>query len=313
MVSVIVPVYNVKKYLKRCVNSIVGQSYREIEVLLVDDGSTDGSSELCDELGKMDKRIRIIHKENGGLSSARNIAMDICKGEYLFFVDSDDYILPGILKKLVEACEKYDAEVACCGYVSGRKQFYCDGELEVLDSVEAVKRMFICNGIDANAVCKLYAKELFNNIRYPLCAYEVVPVTYKVLLHAKTVVNIYEAGYYIEKREGSITRAEFGSNNLLYVTMSYSEYLSVVENYPDLEEYAFTFFLNALISMMERAELDSREGRDECKEKVRKLFSKYYRQILQCDLLCKRKKAISFLIKIRIYKLVFTVYRKFNK
>ena len=103
LISVIVPVYNIKEYLRRCVESILHQTYKNIEVLLVDDGSTDGSGDLCDELAKEDSRVRVFHKENGGSSAARNLAIDNAKGTYLGFVDSDDYVAPDMYEKLHEA------------------------------------------------------------------------------------------------------------------------------------------------------------------------------------------------------------------
>ena len=151
MISVIVPVYNVKFYLRRCVDSITSQDFTDLEIILVDDGSTDGSGELCYELAESDHRIIVIHKENRGLSSARNVALERTKGEYIFFVDSDDYIMPGILHKLYHSCTKYNAELACCGYITGKKKYYCNKKEEVLDSMEAAKKMFIC--------CLLYTSD----------------------------------------------------------------------------------------------------------------------------------------------------------
>ena len=205
-ISVIVPVYNVEDFIERCIESIIMQDYTDIEVILVDDGSTDNSGDMCDMYAKKDTRIRVIHKKNGGLSSARNLALDQMTGDYIFFVDSDDYIYPGTLRELISACMDYDADISCCGYISGNKSYYCNNKIEVIDNFQAAKRMFICDGIDANAVCKLYKKHLFQNIRYPLCVYEVVPVTYKVLLKAQKVVNTYKVGEYIDKRAGSSTR-----------------------------------------------------------------------------------------------------------
>ena len=92
LVSIIVPVYNVEKYIEKCLNSLFGQTYRELDIILVDDGSTDKSGELCDRLAKMDKRVRVIHKKNGGLSDARNRGIDAAKGRYITFIDSDDYV-----------------------------------------------------------------------------------------------------------------------------------------------------------------------------------------------------------------------------
>ena len=309
MISVIVPVYNVRDYIERCVNSITHQTYGNLEILLVDDGSTDGSSEICDKLSRDDDRIIVIHKENGGLSSARNLAIDKARGEYLFFVDSDDYILPGIIEKLYNACINYKAEISCCGYISGKKEYYSSGKTEIINSIEATKRLFICDGIDANAVCKLYDARLFESLRYPLCAYEVVPVTYKTFLKSNRIVLLGVPGYYIEKREGSITRSKFGYNNLLYVRMAFDEYEIVKDKYYDLAPYAYTFFHNALISMREKAELD-----DKCKntKEFAELINIYRREknnIYRNQQITRRKKLIVILMDLGLYRIVYRLYR----
>ena len=309
-VSVIVPVYNVEDYVGRCIESVISQDYYDLEILIVDDGSTDDSGKICDEYAVKDSRIKVIHKVNGGLSSARNIALDQMKGDYIFFIDSDDYIYSGILNSLISASTAYNADIACCGYVSESKSYYCDKQLEVIESMEATKRMFICDGLDANAVCKLYKKDLFENIRYPLCAYEVVPVTYRVLLKANRIVNIYKPGYYIEKRSGSITRSKFGSNNLLYVKMSKDVYEVIKRKNPELEEYAYTFYLNALVSMREKIDTDFVKDITQEKKYLCDLFEKMYRNIIFNRNLQKRKKVIAILIKHHLYKIALLFYSK---
>ena len=310
-ITIIIPVYNVEDYVGRCIESVITQDYCNLEILLVDDGSTDNSGKICDEYAVKDSRIRVIHKKNGGLSSARNIALEQMKGDYIFFIDSDDFIYPGILSSLMSACIDYDADISCCGYVSGNKSYYCNKQLEVIDSVEATKRMFICDGLDANAVCKLYRKELFENIRYPLCAYEVVPVTYRVLLRTNKIVNLYKPGYYIEKRNGSITRSLFGTNNLLYAKLSKDEYEIIKKEYPELEDYAYVFYLTALISMRERAEDDPACKQSVEYKEINDLFKKNYDEIKTNKLLSKRKKIIAILIKCKVYEVIKKVYSLF--
>ncbi|MBT1179926.1 glycosyltransferase family 2 protein [Bifidobacterium vespertilionis] len=117
LVSVIVPVYNVKPYLQHCVDTLLAQTYPAIEIILVDDGSTDGSGELCEDLGKFDSRIRVLHKQNAGLGMARNTGLDAAKGEYVMFVDSDDFVSPHMVKRLYEQMVRNDADTSYCGYV----------------------------------------------------------------------------------------------------------------------------------------------------------------------------------------------------
>ena len=117
LISVIVPVYNVEKYLKKCVNSITSQTYENLEILLVDDGSTDSSGQICNEFEKNDARIKVIHKKNGGLSDARNAGLDRAKGQYYAFIDSDDYIQDNTIEIMLNAVKKNKSEIAICNMI----------------------------------------------------------------------------------------------------------------------------------------------------------------------------------------------------
>lgn len=308
LVTVIVPVYKVEAYLERCVDSILQQDYRDLEIILVDDGSPDASGEICDRYAKRDERVKVIHKANGGLGPARNSALDLAKGEYVFFVDSDDYITDGIIKKLYEVCQREDADIACCGYQSGKMVYYCEGDAEVYGTVEAAQKMLMCEDMDANAVCKLYKTKLFEGIRYPACAYEVVPVTYKLYMRAKKVCNIKECGYYIEKRQGSITRSKFGKNNLLYLTLSKTMIEDIRVNYPQLNAAAEIFYLNALIAMTEKSKEDKDAVKTAEYREVNAEFENNYRKIMQSFKISKRKKMIALMIRCHIYALVKRVH-----
>ena len=116
MISVIVPVYNVEKYLRQCLDSVLAQTYRELEIILVDDGSTDGSGAICDEYATRDSRIKVVHQQNGGLSSARNAGLDLATGEYVAFVDSDDYIHETMLELLYQALVENNADTVICNF-----------------------------------------------------------------------------------------------------------------------------------------------------------------------------------------------------
>ena len=113
-ISVIVPIYNVEQYLYQCIDSIIAQTYTNLEIILVDDGSTDSSGEICDKYASVDCRIVVIHKKNGGLSEARNAGINVATGDYIGFVDSDDYIFPDTYRGMIEACENNNCEIAVC-------------------------------------------------------------------------------------------------------------------------------------------------------------------------------------------------------
>lgn len=312
LITVIIPVYNVEAYLERCIESVITQNYKELEIILVDDGSKDSSGAICDRYAAKDNRIKVIHKPNGGLGPARNSALDIAKGEYLLFIDSDDYILDGIIRKLYDACEQDNADISCCGYRSGNKTYYCGKDREVLDTVPAAQKMLMCDGMDANAWCKLYKKELFDGIRYPACVYEVVPVSYKVFFRASKVSNIKECGYYLEKRQGSITRSTFGKNNVLYLTLSKKMIEDIRLNYPDLFHAAEIFYLNALIAMTEKSREDKEAPKTEEYRIVDTEFKKNFRKIMGSPEISKRKKMIALLIQCHVYAAVKRIHDRLD-
>ena len=162
-ISVVLPIYNVKKYLETCVKAMTGQTYQNLEIILVDDGSPDGCPALCDELAKTDKRIRVLHKENGGLSDARNAGTQIATGEYITFVDSDDVVTETYVEYLYSLVEKYGCDMSLCTHTvvfeDGKKIPYGDGTDEMLDAKECLRRMLYHDVIDTSAWAKLYRTE----------------------------------------------------------------------------------------------------------------------------------------------------------
>ncbi len=308
LISVVIPVYNVEAYLERCVLSVLKQDYIHMEVILIDDGSTDCSGQICDKIAEQDCRIKVIHKKNQGLGEARNTAIDVMEGKYVLFLDSDDYIYPGIINQLYTAITNHQADIACCGYKSGKKAYYCNGKVEVYESKEATAKMFCNDGMDANAWCKLYKSALFHNIRYWNCAYEVVPVTYKIFLKTKKVVSIGECGFYIEKRVGSITRTKFGDNHMLNVKMSKEVYEEIKKYCKELEPFAYVFYLNALISMAEKAEEDKLCHRTRQYEEIMKELFDNLEQIIRNENITIRKKIIVFLIRSKMYSILRKLY-----
>ncbi len=209
VISVIVPVYNVEKYLNLCVNSILNQSYKNLEIILVDDGSPDNCPKICDEYEKLDPRIKVIHKENGGLSDARNAGIEVATGEYIGFVDSDDYIAPDMYDSLYKIITENDCDMAVCRAVivgEGEAAIYEDSrEICVLDSKVALRQM-ICNRLfTVNAWNKLYKRDLFREIRFPKgLLYEDLATTYKLIMLSNRVAYSPMKKYAYLQRQGSI-------------------------------------------------------------------------------------------------------------
>lgn len=213
MISVIIPVYNVSRYLSRCINSVRTQAHVK-EILLIDDGSTDDSGILCDAYAAMEPLVKVLHKENGGLSSARNAGLDLAQGEYVAFVDSDDFLEPGAYEKLLSCAQRHEADLVCAGRsdliggIGDKTLGLCPETEETITGPEFVARMFTWQGVDSAAWDKLYKRSLFHGLRYPegkIC--EDVPVTYRAALKANKVALLPEPVYVYYHRPGSITTA----------------------------------------------------------------------------------------------------------
>lgn len=211
MISVIIPVYNVEQHLDRCLNSVVDQSYQEIEILIVDDGSTDNSPLIIDKWREKDKRIRCFRKKNEGLGSARNYGLQRASGQYLTFLDSDDWWKTDFLEKMVLAIKKYDADIAVCdiNYVDSETGDHKYSKIRLCDEIVEVKEEWnLINKIRTFAWGKLYKKELFDyyHIRYPDFAFEDIPCTPLLTALSKRVAYVPEAlCNYFRNRNGSLS------------------------------------------------------------------------------------------------------------
>ena len=209
-ISVIVPIYNTEKYLARCIESILCQTYTNLEIILVDDGSTDKSGDICDFYARKDNRVKVVHKENGGAAAARNFALNMVTGQYIGFVDSDDYTDIEMYQKLYEKAKQENADIVVCGYYgvqeqNGQFRHFQKGNLQEFDkSLQENPRLLYMNS--TYAWNKLYRRELFlkTGIRYPKgCLYEDMAVTWTLFLHANKISKVDEPlYYYILKREG---------------------------------------------------------------------------------------------------------------
>ena len=212
LVSIVIPIYNVENYLDKCIESVVEQSYKNLDIILVDDGSTDSSREIRDLWETKDERIKVIHKKNGGLSSARNTGINIAIGEYIAFIDSDDYIDSEYVTRLLNKMIETNSDIVCCGYyeiVDGKttvpnKRLIC-GEYEKKEALERLLKW----DIQDYAWNKLYRRVLFSQIRYPNGRnFEDMATTYKTFLKANKVCVVNDRLYNYLIRKGSISNTE---------------------------------------------------------------------------------------------------------
>ena len=243
LISVIVPVYNVEKYLSKCIDSIIAQTYTNLEILLVDDGAKDSSGAICDEYAQRDSRIRVIHKENGGLSDARNRGIEEARGEYLGFIDSDDYIDPDMYEVLYETLTKHDADMSMCGVY----ELYDGQEARQVDKIsdfsctpEEAMKIVIDGQINyAYAVNKLYKRELFDEIRYPVGKIIEDAFVILFLLEKTKKVALTDARkYYYFHRENSITSRTFSKKHYDCIEAHENNYKFIIEHHPSLEKTA---------------------------------------------------------------------------
>ena len=245
LLSVIVPIYKVEDYLPKCVESIRNQTHSNLEIILVDDGSPDGCGAICDEFAQKDSRIRVIHKENGGLSDARNAGIEMAKGDYLAFVDSDDWLEPDAFDAMLALAKKYDAKMVCAGRYNEdgatgtQSKGLCPEKEEFVPGKELVRRIFRWDHLDSAAWDKLYARELFREIRYPFGrVVEDVPTTYRIALLAGSAVLLPKRIYHYLHRENSITTAAVSEKTFHFSQNADRVYADIRENWPELETEA---------------------------------------------------------------------------
>lgn len=257
LVTIVIPVYNVENYLEKCVMSVLTQTYKNLEIFLVDDGSTDNSGSMCDELGKIDDRINVIHKKNGGLSDARNVAIDIMTGEYITFVDSDDWIAEDYIEYLLNLMIMYKADISMVQF----KKIYSDTDviniskekIEVLSREDAIENYLYQRKFTASAHCKMYKKNLFQSIRYPKgMYYEDMAIICQLIDQTVRVVVSNQQKYYYLQRETSIMGEHFNEKKMhrIIIAQEIQEY--IFQKHPNLLGAAnFRVFLAAIQTFRE--------------------------------------------------------------
>ena len=245
LISIIVPIYNVEPFLKECIESIIKQTYQNLEIILVNDGSPDNCGTLCDEYAKNDNRIKVIHKKNGGLSSARNAGLDIATGEYIAFVDSDDCVSSDFIQRLYELCKENSAEIAECDFLKFIDRIEKNSknpEVELFSSIEMQKRIYSKDYVRTIVVWnKLYHKKIYKNLRFPEGKInEDEFITYKALDSTdKKIAITNETLYYYRYNESSIMARKFNEKRL-QVIQAYEERKEYYKNKSQKELYEKT-------------------------------------------------------------------------
>lgn len=273
--TVIVPVYNVEDYVKKCIESILEQNFRDYELILVDDGSTDKSGRICDEYARQDRRIRVIHKENGGPAEARNAGLAETRSEYIVFIDADDSIDSRYLDMLYQCIRNSNADlVMCCTTVimderADKPVFEYDDILsgiEIISKAEAYKRMML-PGNTSTSVCawgKIYHRELFRTVRYPVGEfYEDCRIIDLIIEACQRIAYIPYAGYFYLVRQGSITHGEMTLEHLKAVENAGRLLRLVEEKYPELKPIARGYYAGECLLVCRELSMNP-EYRKEC-------------------------------------------------
>ncbi|VTX69886.1 glycosyltransferase family 2 protein [Gemella haemolysans] len=315
-ISVIVPVYNVEKYLEKCVNSIVNQTYKNLEIILVDDGATDNSGKLCDELAKIDNRIKVYHKENGGLSDARNYGVERATGDYIGFVDSDDYIDAEMYEKLYEAIKKENADVAECNLkiiYPNRVELYTNEKyFKVCTKQEYLEEYLKIEKVFGSVWTKLIKSDIAKKLVFPKGKlYEDTYYAYDLINVADSYV-IMDAPYYnYFMRENSITNAKFNLRIFDLIEIVEEFHNTVYENYPELEKAADCRKMYAYFSVLNSILLEDEFKNNSFYPQIVNYFKENYIKLLRNKYITRNRKLSILLIKINInlYRRVLMKYK----
>ena len=320
LISVVVPVYKVEKYLEKCVKSILKQTYTNLEIILVDDGSPDKCGQLCDELAKTDDRIIVFHKENGGLSDTRNFGVERANGEYIGFVDSDDYIHESMYEELYKAIKKSGTAIVECGltrvYKNTLRPHY-EGEdyFLVLSKQEYLKEYLENKRLYGSAWCKLIHKDLAKKIKFSTGKiYEDAFYTLELLKTVDKYTLISGNYYYYYIRENSITTRPFCSKDMDYIEIMNRIEEYTISNFPIFKEQLLVRLSFAYISIFNQLlEVDGYKTKKEYKILKDKLKDNYFKVLVNKKAPKNLKVAILLLsINERLYKFILSKYKKYE-
>lgn len=314
LVTIVVPVYKVEKYIDRCIKSILNQTYKNLEIILVDDGSPDNCGEICENYAQKDERIKVVHKENGGLSDARNAGISISNGKYISFIDSDDYIDPEYIELLYKTIKKDKSDMA----ISSHKVIYENGtvlekatkEESILKPKEVLKRILYDDGIDLSAWAKLYKIDLFKEIRYPKGRlFEDAATTYKLVDKCEKISIISRSTYNYIIRGNSITNVNFSEKKMDLIISTEEMCNYVKKKYPDLEEATNRRLMYAYLSTLTQL-VKSNEKNENAEKKLYGYIKQNSKMILRDKNVPKRDKIaiISTKFGLGFYKIIWKVY-----
>lgn len=318
LISVVVPVYNVEAYLARCIESIITQTYQNLEIILVDDGSTDNSGKICDDYNiKYSDLIKVIHQENKGLSGARNTGLGHARGKYITFVDSDDWLSPDMVETMYGNLKKYNAQISGISFYQAYESGKLVGnssktEICVMDKEEALGKFLFNENLTVCVCGKLYQTSLWNIVKCPEGKlFEDQYTTYKLIEQAETVVFDPNPKYYYYKRNGSIGHSAFSDRTYDLYWGVQEQYDYITRNYPALSAQMVVAKITweiVFINMM----LCANKNDMSLISKTRAFARKHIDEVMHCDDINGIRKVQIFLFAYLfcLYKSAYFVYKK---
>lgn len=265
LISVIVPVYNVEPYIRQCLDSIISQTYQNLEIILIDDGSPDNCGTICDEYARSDKRIKVLHKENGGLSSARNVGLKVAHGEYLGFVDSDDWIARDMFEYLLRNILLHSADIAACGRIEVHPQYkkaFGWRKTEVCDKAQAIEHLVENKSLRNYMWDKLWKRKLFEEVEFPEGrTFEDISVAHKLFAKADKIVCLTEPKYYYRQRTDGIVGSKMLKNEIDHFMADVQRHEDMCEQWPQYAQMLEARCVEDVVNIWRMCGFNSRSER----------------------------------------------------
>ena len=312
LISVIVPVYNVAQYLEKSIASIQQQTYQNLEIILVDDGATDESGRLCEKIAEQDERVLVYHKENEGLSQARNDGLKQAHGDYVIFIDSDDYIHPEMIASLYQQLVKEDADVSSCGVMnvyanSESPQTENQDDYFICDTETFLREYLIGEKIPGTICNKLIKKEVAAQLTFPKgLIYEDAYYHFDLIKVAKKYVVNTNPYYYYFHRGDSITTKPYAEKDLAYIDIYQKFYTEVVKEYPNLTEVAFFRLAYAHFFILDKMLLDDNFKEFKDYPRIYGYLKKHAFAIFKNTIFRKGRRisALALFVNVRLYRIL---------
>ena len=312
LISVIVPVYNVAQYLEKSIASIQQQTYQNLEIILVDDGATDESGRLCEQIAEQDERVLVYRKENEGLSQARNDGLKQAHGDYVIFIDSDDYIHPEMIASLYQQLVKEDADVSSCGVMnvyanSESPQTENQDDYFICDTETFLREYLIGEKIPGTICNKLIKKEIAAQLTFPKgLIYEDAYYHFDLIKVAKKYVVNTKPYYYYFHRGDSITTKPYAKKDLAYIDIYQKFYTEVVKEYPNLTEVAFFRLAYAHFFILDKMLLDDNFKEFKDYPRIYGYLKKHAFAIFKNTIFRKGRRisALALFVNVRLYRIL---------